>query len=127
MLLMVGCVQVEWGRTTVEEPFDKALVTGLETGADLGVCLDRLGAPLRAWETEEGIALAYGYINTRELGFSVSVEVYKGAAASFSYDDERLKWEGAVLWFDDDLKLIRARTGLLSEIVPRRRPSVEES
>ena len=126
-VLFTGCVQLEWGRKIKEEPLDAALVAALPLGADLEVCLLRLGAPLRVWDTGGGVAMAYGAINSRNLGLKVSVTVYDYVTASFSLDDERLKWKGAVLWFDEDLKLVRRKTGLLAEIAPRRRPSVEES
>ncbi len=125
VLSLAGCVRLEWSRQNIDEPVSAAAVRALRAGADLAVALERLGAPLRVWETADGIALAYGHVHSRDLGLAVSVTIAEFVPLSFDWDDSRLRWKGAVLWFDRSLKLIRAKTGWLSEIAPRRRPAFE--
>ena len=127
-LLLAGCVSGEYSRVIVNEPVDEETVTGLEPGTDLQVCLDRLGAPIRVWESEAGqFAMAYGWIRERGWGVraSYSFAPYPGASASFTYDDQLKRMQGAVLWFDHDMTLIKARVGLLADLIPPRRRPVD--
>ena len=123
-LLLAGCVSGNYTRVLVNEPIDETRLASLEPGADLQLCLDALGAPLRVWETETGrFALAYGWIRQRGWSVRVSYPLASYFSASISYQDQLRKMAGAVLWFDRDLKLIEAKTGQLSDLLPRRRPS----
>ena len=127
LILMVGCVSGDYTRVIVNEPVDTQAVFDLERGTDLQVCLDRLGAPLRVWESEAGqFAMAYGWIRDRGWGVSARYSFVNYApGASFSYDDQLKKMQGAVLWFDDRMSLIDAKVGLLSDLIPPRRRPVD--
>ena len=121
-----GCVRAEYTRTTVNVPLDPDAVLALQPGASLQKCLDGLGAPVRVWETESrGFAMAYGWLRDRGWAASVSYTFARFVQVSFSYDDQLTKLEGAVLWFDRDWKLVKAKTGLLSDLLPPRRRPVD--
>lgn len=126
-LLLAGCVSGNYTRLSVNEPVDEAVVAALPAGADLQVCLGRLGAPIRVWETEAGrCAMAYGWLRDRGWGVKVSYSFSDlTPSASFSFDSTVKKMRGAVLWFDDQLKLVEAKTGLLSDLLPPRRRPVD--
>ena len=126
LVLLAGCVTGSYTRVTVQEPLDEDVVAQLPIGADLQVCLDRLGAPLRVLETSaDRYAIAYGWIRDRGWSARASYSYSWWGRVSFSYDDQLKKMRGAVLWFDDDLRLVEARTGLLSDLLPPRRRPVE--
>jgi len=121
-----GCVRAQYTRTTVNVPLDEDAVLALQPGASLQKCLDGLGAPVRVWETESrGFAMAYGWLRDRGWAASVSYSFARFVQVSFSYDDQLSKLEGAVLWFDRDWKLVKAKTGLLSDLLPPRRRPVD--
>ncbi len=126
-LVLAGCVSGNYTRLSVNEPVDEDVVAALPAGADLQVCLGRLGAPIRVWETEAGrYAMAYGWLRDRGWGVKVSYSLTEFApSASFSFDSTVKKMRGAVLWFDDELKLVEAKTGLLSDLLPPRRRPVD--
>jgi hypothetical protein len=126
-LLLAGCVSGQYSRVIVNEPMDGEVITGLEPGTDLQVCLDRLGAPLRVWESEAGqFAMAYGWIRERGWGVRASYSFYPYApGASINYSDDLKRMQGAVLWFDHEMSLIKARVGLLSDLIPPRRRPVD--
>ncbi len=127
LFLLAGCVSGNYTRVSVNEPVEEAAVAALPPGADLQVCLDRLGAPIRVWETEAGrYAMAYGWL--RERGWGVQASYSLGAflpSASFSFDSQLKKMRGAVLWFDGEMKLVEAKSGLLSNLLPPRRRPVD--
>lgn len=126
-LLLAGCVSGNYTRLSVNEPVDEEVVSALPAGADLQACLGRLGAPIRVWEAEAGrYAMAYGWLRERGWGVRASYSFDKLLpSASVSFDSQLKKMRGAVLWFDDELKLVEARTGLLSDLLPARRRPVD--
>jgi hypothetical protein len=126
-LLLAGCVSGNYTRLSVNEPVDEGVVAALSAGTDLQVCLGRLGAPIRVWEAEAGrYAMAYGWLRERGWGVRASYSFDKLLpSASVSFDSQLKKMRGAVLWFDDELKLVEARTGLLSDLLPARRRPVD--
>lgn len=125
-----SCVSLSWERKLSETPLDKERVEALALNTStLQQCLASLGAPLHVWELANGqFALAYGWRNNRELGIGVSLPVTQDQTANFDYDEITLHTRGYVLFFDDQLRLIERRAGMLNEIAPgtRRRPSFEE-
>ena len=127
LFLLAGCVSGNYTRVSVNEPVDEAVVAALPAGADLQVCLGRLGAPIRVWETEAGrYAMAYGWLRDRGWGVKASYSITQFApSASVSFDSEVKKMRGAVLWFDGGMKLVEAKTGLLSDLLPPRRRPVD--
>jgi len=119
-LALAGCVTYQ--QTNVNEPLDDELIAALTAGTDLQVCLDQLGAPIRVWQTEHGkFAMAYGWLWTRGWGVSASIQVIPFVSASLRFADDAKKLRGGVLWFDGDMKLLEAKTGLLSDLLPERR------
>jgi hypothetical protein len=106
---------------------DEDVVAALPAGVDLQVCLERLGAPIRVWETEAGrYAMAYGWLRDRGWGVKASYSFFEfGPGASFSYGSQLKKMRGAVLWFDGEMRLVEAKTGLLSDLLPPRRRPVD--
>ena len=127
LFLLAGCVSGNYTRVSVNEPVDEAVVAALPAGADLQICLGRLGAPIRVWETEAGrYAMAYGWLRDRGWGVKASYSFTQLApSASFSFDSDVKKMRGAVLWFDGEMKLVEAKTGLLSDLLPPRRRPVD--
>ena len=109
------------------EPIPRTTTAALgETHADLQTCLDQLGAPLRVWESPQGIVLTYGWLDQFYWQFEV---VLYGTGSSidgrtlFSYNSTNNGYDGAVLVFDDALSLKYVRFGKLSDItrdLPRR-------
>ncbi|MEE8104057.1 MAG: hypothetical protein V3T86_00825 [Planctomycetota bacterium] len=122
LFALSGCVTYQ--QTNVNEPLDDDLIAGLPAGTDLQVCLDQLGAPIRVWQTEHGkFAIAYGWIWTRGWGVSAAYPIAPFVNPSLRLADDVRKLRGGVLWFDEDMKLLEAKTGLLSDLLPgRRRP-----
>jgi hypothetical protein len=127
LFLLAGCVSGNYTRLSVNEPVDEAVVAALPAGVDLQVCLGRLGAPIRVWETEAGrYAMAYGWLRDRGWGVKVSYSFAQFVpSASFAFDSALKKMSGAVLWFDGEMKLVEAKTGLLSDLLPPRRRPVD--
>lgn len=126
-VLLLGCVRGQYTRTTINEPLEDEALASLTPGVGLQACLDKLGAPLRVWETDaDGFALAYGWLRDRGWSASVSYSFLEfGPSASISYDDQAKKLRGAVLFFRYDMKLVKVRKGLLSDLLPPRRRPVD--
>ena len=96
---------------------------------DLGTCLVRLGAPRFVWEQPRGgFALAYGWLDRADWGFSASwapKELSYGSA-SFEWDSSAADHIGVVLVFDGSLRLRMVRRGFLRDIATDlRRPPAD--
>ena len=125
--LLGSCAQFQFYWIHRNEPIPRAATTDLgRKHADLQTCLDQLGAPHRVWESAQGIVLSYGWLDKFYWKFEV---VLYGLDSSidgrtlFSYNATNNGFDGAVLVFDDALKLKFVRFGLLSDItrdLPRR-------
>ena len=125
--ILGACVQLQFFRIHRNEPIPLTATTALGSShADLQACLDQLGAPQRVWESPQGMVLSYGWLDQFYWKFDV---VLYGLDASidgrtlFSYNATNEGFEGAVLVFDDALKLKFVRFGKLSDItrdLPRR-------
>jgi len=94
----------------------------------MAVCLETLGAPIWVWETSGGHpALAWGWLEERDLGVRISVPLADSASASFNYNDVDSRMQGLVLFFDSEMNLSATRRGLLSDFTEggrRRRPAL---
>jgi hypothetical protein len=122
-LFLSGCLT--FLNTATNEPVNPDDVNALAVGTDLQVCMDRLGAPIRVWETTpDRFAIAYGWRAEHRWRLSLGWEVATFVRPSITIDNEARKLRGAVLWFDEDMKLVKAKMGLLSDLLPpRRRPN----
>jgi hypothetical protein len=79
------------------------------------------------WEHVEygrpAAALAYGWFDVKDFGFSVSVPVADNYSASYNYDQVDQRMRGLVLFFDEQWTLVSWRTGLLQDLTQEaRRP-----
>lgn len=129
--LASGCFSFAWRHETRNTPPASGSFDELRPGeASLAQCLERLGAPLYVWEYKgNGVALAYGWLESDEKGFALSVPVAQDLSASASYDDRDTRMRGVVLLFAPDLTLELVKQGNLSELsiaFERRRPAPAE-
>ena len=126
--LCAGCVSLNWQRESRNSPVPVEAMTRLEAGkTELGECLAAFGAPLWVWEhVEHGLpaaALAYGWFDERDLGFSVSLPLTDYYSPSYNYDQADQRMKGLVLFFDENWTLVSWRTGLLHDLTEEaRRP-----
>ncbi len=126
--LASGCVTFGWEREVRDVAHSASTLDELRPGdASLSQCLDRLGAPLYVWEYKrDGMALAWGWLDNDQKGFSVSVPLAEYLSASFSYDQIDARMRGIVLLFDENLTLELAQRGYLRDLslaYARRRPA----
>lgn len=122
-----SCAQFQLYWIHRNEPIPEEATKALGTKrADLQTCLDELGAPQRVWESPQGMVLSYGWLDKFYWKFDI---VLYGLDSSidgrtlFSYNATNNGFDGAVLVFDDALKLKIVRFGKLSDItrdLPRR-------
>lgn len=124
LLLVPGCVTARFQRRLGFEPIPEPVLADLRgSGADLGTCLARLGAPNLVYEQpDDGLAIAYAWLDQFGWGVDVSISI-RWVSVSGDIDRERRNLEGAVLFFDRDLRLIAVDRGLLRDFlrVPARR------
>lgn len=126
-LVAASCVQVGWNRESALEPIEPEQVEALVPGeADLGDCLDALGAPVAVWEYQvDGLALAWAWRSLLNHNVSVSVPVTDQTSASYSYTRIGVDVPAWLLLFDGDWELVEVRRANLSELegrFGRRRP-----
>ncbi len=124
LLALPSCVSFNYSRLSLNEPRPIIVAQELaDKSAELQVCLDALGAPLEIWETADGFAATYGWIDQAGWSFTASISV-RAVPVRFNYVSESRDLFGIVLLFSDDAKLRLARSGYLSEITAdlRRRP-----
>ncbi|HLU39131.1 MAG TPA: hypothetical protein VK081_07080 [Planctomycetota bacterium] len=128
--LLCGCVSLRFDRRRGFEPVDAAVLDELRANrADLTACLQRLGAPNLVREQPDGrIALVWAWLDQFGWGINVSVNV-RNVALSTDVDRNRRHMKGAVLFFDDELRLVDVDCGLLRDFLTlrdRRRPDAPE-
>ena len=115
--LPVACVSAEWHRAHgLVEPPREAFATLVPGQADLGDCLENLGAPLLVWEEPAGAALAWGWYEEDTLAGGVSVPMGEAFSASFDARDVDANMRGLVLLFDNEWTLRIVRRGRLREL-----------
>ncbi|MHC4847539.1 MAG: hypothetical protein ACYTEG_03705 [Planctomycetota bacterium] len=116
LLLLAGCIRLDYVRTLVDEPVPDEKFETLSPGASLQSCLDTLGAPALVWNDPRGIWFAYIWINERGPRVSASVPLLAfalpGPSPSITYSHIKRRGEGVTLCFDNDLNLRFARRGL---------------
>ncbi len=119
--LLGGCVSVSFDRSRGFEPVADAVLLELREGkADLAQCLRRLGAPVHVHELPDGgMALAWAWLDSLGWGIQVSVAL-RGVNLSADYDAERRDFEGAVLFFDGEQRLVKVERGLLRDFLRAR-------
>ncbi len=102
------------------EPIPQQATVGLgREHASLQTCLDQLGAPNLVWESPRGLTVAYAWLD--KFDWQISAQLYGvdptiDGRTIFSYDSVNNAFDGAVLVFDEQLKLRFVRHGLLSDI-----------
>lgn len=125
-LAAAGCVRLGYGVTRIDEPLDAAVLSSLQPGVSgLGECLGRLGAPQFVWEYRgDGVALGWVWLDGSDwdLDMSYTFGRLRSASLSFDWDDNDLP--GAVLWFDEELRLLEWRKGRMRDLTSGlRRPA----
>jgi hypothetical protein len=123
-----ACVTFKWEREMRDVAHANDAIDALHPGeATLSQCLEELGAPLYVWEYKrDGMALAWGWLDNDQKGFTVSVPVAEQLSASFRYDRIDARMRGVVLLFGEDLTLELAQRGYLRDLslaYQRRRPA----
>jgi len=122
VLLAPGCLRVTWQRETRFAPPPAGAIGAAEQGGGLSATLATLGAPLWVWEHEQdGVALAYGWRQSRSWNFNLSIPISNDASASFDYTDVDREMTGVVFFFDRDLSLQEVRRGRLRDLTLERR------
>ncbi len=118
VFLGTGCINVSWIRNSrFTPPADEGVAELQPDESELAHCLATLGAPLWVWEYRgEGLALAYGWLETNGMRVNVSVPVSEFASASFDYSDVESEMQGLVLLLDENLVLRELRRGLLRDL-----------
>ena len=126
LCLLGGCISVNFNRARGFEPVTEDVLLGLrDQNADLAACLATLGAPNLVHELPGGgMALAWAWIDSMGWGIQGSIS-FRGVGISADYDAERRDFEGAVLFFDGSLRLVKVERGLLRDFLqaPERRPA----
>ena len=127
--LVSSCLSATWNRSRTLEALATPALDSLEVGhADLGECLEALGAPTRVWEVDRGTALAWHWVDRNNWGLTLSVPTGEAASANLSYGDIANDAEGAVLFFDNSWRLVGLRRGQIADLLAeaRRRPTFME-
>lgn len=127
-LLGASCVRLSYVVRTSEAPLPDGVLQPLQPGVtDLEACLMHLGAPNHVFEYRvHGMALLWHYVDSSGWGVSLSYSVDRVApSASLNFDSDDADTTGVMLWFDQDLKLIRWQKGLVSQLTAgfRRQPT----
>lgn len=128
---LAGCISLSMRYANAESAIaSEELEQVGQPGRDLQDVLDRFGAPFDVWETARGgLALAYGWYESRSFGASVSVPVWESVSASLNADSAVGRMRGVVFFYDRDLAPAGWRTGALRDLRQadgRRRPSLPE-
>lgn len=118
LLLAPSCIGFEWERDREMRWVPPEASARLSVGDDLSRCLDLLGAPAWLWEYRgDGLALAWGASEVRNLGFSVSVPITERASGSFNYNHVNEGFRGVLVTFDSDWRVESVATGYLRDLV----------
>jgi hypothetical protein len=122
-----GCLQGDYNEDRFHQAVAAVEVEQLVPGkAHLGDVLALLGAPLSVVELDDGVALAYGWLD--QVDWNVEAIVPVGdASMQFSYADADLQIPGLVVFLDDAYVVTRHDRGLLRDLLPDRpRPRLVE-
>jgi hypothetical protein len=129
-LLLSSCVTVQFLRRRAFDPVADGVLDELrQSHADLTTCLVRLGAPNLVYEQpDDGLALAWAWLDQFGWGINASINL-RGVAISGDFDAEQRNLQGAVLFFDRELRLVDVDRGLLRDFLrapSKRRPAAAE-
>jgi len=132
--LATGCISLTYERERKYERLPESALAALAPGkAELGLCLERLGAPLWAWEDSFGgkssAALAWGWLDQADWSVTLFVPVTDQSSLSFTWRDIDARMRGVVLFFDADWRLVGMREGMLRDLFTSaggRPPSFDE-
>lgn len=131
--LSASCAQFQFYWVHRNEPLPREATTKLGTDhANLQRCLDTLGAPDRVWESPQGMVLSYGWLDQFYWKFDVvlyGLDANVDGRTLFSYNATNEGFDGAVLVFDDALRLKIVRFGKLSVLtrdLPKRPALIDE-
>ena len=120
-----SCLRLDWRRVSRFEPLSETLDASLAVGvSDLDDCLDAFGAPLWVRELageERAAALAWGWFESKTIGFRVSYAFDRFVTASLDYSDLDAEMEGVVAVFDADWRLVELERGLLMDLTSEER------
>lgn len=123
--LLSGCVTVRFDRRRAFEPVSGETLAKLRAGqSDLTACLAALGAPNQVYQQPDGrIAMAWAWLDHFGWGLNASVSL-RGLSVSADTDVDKRNIEAAVLFFDQDLRLLSVERGMLHDFLrqPRRQP-----
>lgn len=112
---LCGCVSLNYEAASEQEPVAEDRHAGIRPGTSrMQECLTGLGAPnlVWAWYADSGWRLRFSY------------SVQRFANLSIAYSEEGLHFNGLVLVFDRDDRLVEKRTGHLDRLEAEiRRPS----
>ena len=114
-----GCLRLSYNVSHFEAPVNQEVFAALQPGKDdLDSCLRQLGAPHQVFEyRRHGMALLWLHRRSTGFGLRASYSAVRFApSASFSFDSDSADFEGAMLWFDQDLVLERCRQGKAREL-----------
>lgn len=123
--LLPGCVTVRFDRRRAFEPVSGETLARLRAGhSNLETCLATLGAPNLVYQQPDGrIAMAWAWLDHFGWGLNASISV-RGLSVSADTDVDKRDIEAAVLFFDQDLRLVSLERGMLHDFLrqPRRQP-----
>ena len=117
-LLLSSCLSVNWVRQHKDEPPPKAAIQGLRPQkADLDQCLQVLGAPLIVQRGPgKSTELLWASTDQGGWGFSISLNVFRFANPSFSYQGTDDAADALRLRFNGDWRLIEKSEGSLASL-----------
>lgn len=119
-LLCIGCVSGNYRRETRLSRPEGVRLTDLEPGvAELGECLERLGAPLHVWEVGTGAALAWAWLEESGWGVGFSAPLADNLNASADFQDDTSAIPAWVLLFDENWVLESTQRGNLRALQGR--------
>ncbi|MCC6671383.1 MAG: hypothetical protein IT458_10000 [Planctomycetes bacterium] len=123
---LCGCVSLNYEAASEQEPVAEDRHAGIRPGTSrMQECLTGLGAPNLVWPLTGGrYALVWAWYADSGWRLRFSYSVQRFANLSIAYSEEGLHFNGLVLVFDRDDRLVEKRTGHLDRLEAEiRRPS----
>jgi len=127
LALCAGCLQGDYNEDRIHQVVSAVHVASLRPGeARLADVLALLGAPLYVVELDNGVALAFGWLDQSDWNVEAVVPV-GDASMQFSYASADLQIPGLVVFLDAAYVVMRLDRGLLGDLLPQRaRPKLVE-
>ncbi len=97
---------------------------------DLAICLETLGAPLKAWQVADGYALSWAWYDSEELSYRLELPMTQTFNASLDYSTIDRETQGLLLLFDTSDRLVMMKEGFLRDLMAEddeRSPAVQAS